>query len=300
MARARNHASEQAPGEDAIPRMHCMEVWGGNGRVDRAFLMPGLQAWIYSQPFGQSEEGGDVYYVSSCASGRITRLLLADVSGHGPDVSDLAVGLRDLMRGNVNVVKQTRFVEGMNQQFTRLSQSGAFATALVATYFQPTHRLTLCNAGHPAPLHYDHSESSWSRIEGPPSDTQVVTGTPLGVHDQASYPQVEIDLDRGDMMLLFSDALTEAEGERGKMLGEDGLLQLVRHLAPEPAQEFIRSLVDAVKGVRPRDVADDDMTIVLIQATATKTRWRDNLLALFRLLRQPTDRTRLKLGTGKG
>ena len=64
-------------------RMHCMEVWGGNSPVDRGFATPGLQLWLHSQPYDRAEGGGDVYYVSSCASGRITRLLLADISGHG-------------------------------------------------------------------------------------------------------------------------------------------------------------------------------------------------------------------------
>ena len=44
-------------------------------------------------------------------------MLLADVSGHGAEVAELGRGLRDLMRKNVNVIRQKRFVEGMNRQF---------------------------------------------------------------------------------------------------------------------------------------------------------------------------------------
>ena len=79
--------------------------------------MPGLQSVIFSRPHGASKAGGDVYYLSSCASGRISRLLLADVSGHGAEVAELGRGLRALMRKNVNVIRQKRFVEGMNRQF---------------------------------------------------------------------------------------------------------------------------------------------------------------------------------------
>ena len=81
--------------------MECMEVWGGNHAIDRGFQTAGLTIWIYSRPFGQAEGGGDVYYLSSCASGRITRMLLADVSGHGQSVAQFAAQLRDLMRRNV-------------------------------------------------------------------------------------------------------------------------------------------------------------------------------------------------------
>ena len=44
--------------------------------------MAGLTAWVYSKPFGDSEGGGDVHYVSSCATGRITRLMLAELDSH--------------------------------------------------------------------------------------------------------------------------------------------------------------------------------------------------------------------------
>ena len=274
-------------------RMQCMEVWGGNCEVDRSFEMPGLNTWVYSQPSGGSQGGGDVYYVSSCASGRITRLLLADVSGHGAEVSELALGLRDLMRSNVNVVKQTRFVAGMNQQFTKLSESGAFATALVATFFQPTNRMTLCNAGHPRPLRYDVSKSSWSQIDQPLLDAAGVTGTPLGVHDQASYPQVETVLNAGDMVLLFSDALTESLDEKGELLGEKGLLQLVGQLSPAAPEQLLQELVRRTRENFSQNDPDDDLTVVLIQATGTSTRLSDNLLALFRLLRPVGDSTTL-------
>src|SRR5210317_1036271 len=95
-------------------RMHCMEVWGGNSNVDRCLTTSGLQVWIYSQPYRNATNGGDVYYVSSCASGRITRLLLADVSGHGQMVADVASRLRDLMRDNVNTIGHRPFVAAMN------------------------------------------------------------------------------------------------------------------------------------------------------------------------------------------
>ena len=115
-------------------RMQCMEVWGGNVRVEKHFQMPGLEAWISCQPEGRAAAGGDVYYLSSCASGRITRLLLADVSGHGELAARTAEGLRDLMRQNINVVSQRRFVAAMNRQFSAASDDSDFATAIVSFF----------------------------------------------------------------------------------------------------------------------------------------------------------------------
>src|SRR3954452_12956498 len=119
-------------------RMQCMEVWGGNDLVDANVSMSGLDAWVYSKPYKQAQAGGDVYYVSACATGRITRLLVADVSGHGANVRDTAVGLRDLMRRYVNHLDQAQFVRSMNQRFTSMSEAGCFATAVVTTFFAPT------------------------------------------------------------------------------------------------------------------------------------------------------------------
>src|ERR1700684_1025274 len=116
--------------------MQCMEVWGGSQIESSGVELAGLDVWIYSKPFGQAPRGGDVYYVSSCASGRISRLLLADVSGHGKSVASTAADLRTLMRRFVNRLDQTEFVRLLNQQFTALSKDGAFATAVVATVFE--------------------------------------------------------------------------------------------------------------------------------------------------------------------
>jgi sigma-B regulation protein RsbU (phosphoserine phosphatase) len=57
-----------------------MEVWGGNAAIDNGVIMPGLDAWVYARPYQQQAAGGDIHYVSSCATGRIIRLLVADVS----------------------------------------------------------------------------------------------------------------------------------------------------------------------------------------------------------------------------
>ena len=135
--------------------MQCMEIWGGNQVVDTSVAMPGLEAWVYCHPYGDSAGGGgDVHYVSSCATGRVTRLLVADVSGHGAEVCDVAGTLRTLMRRYVNYIDQAEFVRSMNRQFVTMSASNCFATAVVTTFFAPTNLLSLCNAGHPPPLLY--------------------------------------------------------------------------------------------------------------------------------------------------
>src|SRR5689334_4344170 len=80
--------------------MRCMEIWGGNHAADACVATPGLDLWLYSQPYQGAENGGDVHYVSLCGGGRITRFLLADVAGHGAEVAPMARLLRGLLRKN--------------------------------------------------------------------------------------------------------------------------------------------------------------------------------------------------------
>ena len=69
--------------DSPVQHMQCMEVWGGSQLASSGVELGGLDLWVYSKPYGEAPRGGDVYYVSSCATGRISRMLLADVSGHG-------------------------------------------------------------------------------------------------------------------------------------------------------------------------------------------------------------------------
>ena len=155
VAQWRSEGSYNAPMSDSpAEHMKCLEVCGGSQLTAQGVVIGGLDAWVYSKPHGQAKRGGDVYYASSCAAGRITRLLLADVSGHGKSVAAIAADLRLLMRRFINRWDQAEFVRLLNQQFSTLSKTGTFATAIVSTFFAPSRRLILCNAGHPRPILY--------------------------------------------------------------------------------------------------------------------------------------------------
>src|SRR5947209_8831492 len=129
---------------DPAKHLHCSEVWGGFERVDRALEMPGLDGRVYSRPFN-SGAGGDVHYVSSCASGVYSRILLADVSGHGSDVARTAARLKRLMRRHIAHHSQSRLVRRVNREFTATTDDGVFATAVVMTYDSHRRRLVVSN-----------------------------------------------------------------------------------------------------------------------------------------------------------
>jgi serine phosphatase RsbU (regulator of sigma subunit) len=266
-------------------RMQCMEVWGGNRATAQSFETAGLRIWAYSQPYEDSAAGGDVYYLSSCASGRITRMLLADVSGHGEQVAGVAKDLRDLMRKNVNVIKQTRFVSAMNQQFGAMNDGENFATALVSTFFAPSKTLTLCNAGHPPPLVYRRDSGQWTELSDSGTESREIADIPLGVADEAVYYQRDLRLQPGDMVLSFSDAVTESEDECGEQMGCKGILEMVSRMDCEDPGRIIPDLVDSITSLNDQNLRQDDATIFLVQATGEGARLKDTLLAPFRLIR---------------
>lgn len=280
--------------------MQCMEIWGGNQSVDSQVAMAGLDAWVHSRPFGQgaghqgSSGGGDVHYVSSCASGRITRLLVADVSGHGESVSAVALQLRTLMRRYVNYINPAKFMQAMNDRFTTLTEVGCFATAVVATYYAPTRTLSLGNAGHPAPLIYRASTATWSLLTRPDGAAQhdqqdhhhaarLQSELPLGVVELVAYEPFQVSLHRGDLVLCYTDSLIEARGKNGRLLGTEGLLNVVRSLSISDPGGLIPALLKAIEAMGPDNLRHDDVTALLFTPNNQPIRWRDHLLAPIRV-----------------
>ncbi len=273
-------------------RMQCMEVWGGNQFVNSAVGLPGLDAWVYSSPhrLGPLEAasaigGGDLHFVSSCASGRITRLLVADVSGHGKSVHEVALQLRRIMRRYVNYISPSKFMSAMNEQFASLTEDGCFATAIVATYFMPTRVLTLCNAGHPAPLLYRGDTATWSLLQRNEAGSSAHGELPLGVMDHTAYQSFPVSLSPGDMVLCYTDSLMEARSKSGRLLGTAGLLELVRTINTAEPQRFIPRLIQTIGDLSPDHWGHDDVTALLFTPNNQRSGWRDNLLAPIRLMR---------------
>lgn len=250
---------------DGGHRMQCMEIWGGNAAIMDAVSSPGLDAWVYSRPHEGAKLGGDIHYVSMCASGRIARYFVADVSGHGEAVSELAGRLRTLMRKNINTVDQTKFARALNEEFMAASDSGRFATAVLATYWAPTRNLILCNAGHPRPMWYRAATREWSVLDhGADGTVERAVNLPLGVIEPTDYHQFAIELNPGDLVVFITDGLVEAKDDAGRMLGERGLLEIVRQFDPSKPTELLPGMLDRVVAHQNGRPIDDDVTVVLL------------------------------------
>jgi sigma-B regulation protein RsbU (phosphoserine phosphatase) len=263
-------SSQHAPGQHTL---HCMEIWGGIEPVERTVSTPGLDLWVFSQPFQGEQQGGDVYYVTLCGGGVITRVVVADVSGHGSSVAAFSSFLRALLRKNINQKSQKRVVERLNRQFAEMAGMRRFATALVVTYLASRDRLSVCNAGHPHPLYYRALDARWSLLsqEDGAHDRDSLANLPLGLDDQTTYQTFDIELGRGDLAVFYTDALIEAADPSGKLLGEPGLLEAARGLDPADTNPATigPALLQAVARHRCRDSAEDDVTLVVLHHNAS-------------------------------
>src|SRR5687768_7803648 len=88
------------------PHLSCGQTWSGSGIVSGAMLLPGLEVWLQSVPSGASYAGGDVHYFSNCPQCLVSRIALADVSGHGDQVAAFADALRQLMSKHLTALDQ--------------------------------------------------------------------------------------------------------------------------------------------------------------------------------------------------
>ena len=123
-------STNQLPDES----LNCLEVRGGHGPAENFFRRPGMDVWIHSRAENATEQGGgDLHYISSCASGRITRMLMADVCGIGEQFGAVADELKTVVKGNVNSIRQARSVRQMSAQLAETSREGGFASTLMST-----------------------------------------------------------------------------------------------------------------------------------------------------------------------
>ena len=255
-------------------QLSCMEIWGGNSKVHRRVELDGINAWVCSVPHGDSEQGGDIHYMSCCATGRVTRILVADVSGHGVSVAEHAVKLKNMMHRYSNYISQQKLVRDLNKSFAHYTSEGKFATAVAMTYFSPTGILTYSNAGHPTPFLYEAAVRQWRLLETSGSSASDHSGErtdlPFGVIENAVYSQNNVKLEFDDIVLLYTDSLIDMRGADGKRLGVQGVLKLLQAMPVEEEHPDPDTLIDKVKTAlfaadsRDKDQEfDDDVTLLL-------------------------------------
>ena len=185
--------------------------------------------------------------------------IVADVSGHGPAAAVEAAMLDAILRTYPNLSDGPAAVLGYaNRHFFSRQIRGNFITAFAANYDPQTCLLTYTNAGHNPPV---------PRRAGPPPRLECRDGSggiPLGVDRTHSWDSVELKVAAGDLLVLYTDGVTEARDAAGDMFGIERLQRTIAACEPEP-QRVVTTLERALelhrKGTTPRD----DQTILVIR-----------------------------------
>jgi phosphoserine phosphatase RsbU/P len=247
-----------------VERLACLELRGGNQAATYGAQLPGLAAWVSCNPLRPSRRGGDLYYLSACSHGSIARVVIADVSGHGEKVSSAAVRLRNSLRRHIDLWDQSVLIRDLNESFFRDEHHVKFATAFLGSFASASGDLLFTNAGHMLPLFYRAATQEWSYLQDFMPEPKEVSDLPLGLIPGTEYHQAAVGLASGDLLILYTDGINEAENEAGDQLGLERLLSIARSLPTGSATAAGQELVAAVAQFRGRAPAKDDATIVAL------------------------------------
>jgi sigma-B regulation protein RsbU (phosphoserine phosphatase) len=272
-------------------RKKCMEVSGGRATYRAEYEMPGLAMQLYSRHSGSCAfGGGEVHYISSCASGRITRMMLADIVGSEDVFERLSCEMRNELMRNINSIWQNRVVSNMSHQFREFAGKGGFATASVATYFAPTRSFAMCNIGNPPPLVFRARERSWSVMHGETESRLERSDQLDGVFGIDEYRHIKTKLSVDDFVVLCGNGFAHAAFPGGGMVGHN---RLIESLSDSPHTDPSSRLAHLIELIQQHNPTEHDSTVLVCRVTNSKVPLRDSLLAPLRLLRRPSDDTRL-------
>jgi serine phosphatase RsbU (regulator of sigma subunit) len=194
-------------------------------------------------------------------------LVVADVAGKSIPAALLIATIQSSLRTLAAAqLPLPELVLGLNRYACANSLSGArFTTAFIAEYEPASRRLTYINAGHNAPLLRRGSGELERLEEG---------GIPLGVLTAAEYPQGEVTLQAGDLLVVFTDGVVEAENEREDAYGEPRLLEILGRTQPGTAAEALRAVLSSVDVFVGHTRQHDDITalVLLVKCPVSEVR----------------------------
>ncbi len=242
-----------------------MEIRGGNHSAVYRADLPGFSAWVSCRPLQPATHGGDLYYLSVCSQGAISRVTIADVAGHGESVSAVAGHLWNALRVHADDWDQSTLIRRLNDGFFKGPVEGKFATAFLMSHYAASGELLFTNAGHLPPLWRRAALGRWTFLQDETPYAKEIADLPLGMIPGTAYRQTGVQLEPGDLVLLYTDGVSEACNSYGDQLGLDGLLEIADSLpgdSPAAAGEALLAAVERFRGDAP---PEDDATVVALK-----------------------------------
>ena len=247
-------------------RLACAETWASNKQAASLVELPGLTAWVHSVSLGPGNAGGDVHYLSVCPSCIVSRIALADVSGHGEAVAVFGEKLRELMHRYLRDLEQIALMRDLNQAVREELGDGHYATMVAVGWHGRRGLVVMTNAGHPPPLWYRASRDEWSWLETQrASEPERPAGFPLGLFADVTYDRLVVKPQAGDLIVLYSDGVSETTSPAGDELDRDALMNMARVLDSGSPEAFGTQLASALHAFRGAGEPLDDETIIVMR-----------------------------------
>ena len=235
-------------------------------RLQRSFVSldaPAVPGYDLASHYEAAREvGGDFFDLFRLRRrGRPLSVVIADVTGKGIAAALLMAFSRPLLHAAIDhTMGPAEALERTNRILIDERRSSLFITALCARLDVRTGHLRVANAGHEPPL--------LVRADGEPITCLVGSGPLLGAFPELALTEVSADLAPGDLILFYTDGVTDARSSAGERFDEWRLMETVEAVRGAPAREVVGAVSSAVDrfqgGVEPAD----DITIVAIRRAA--------------------------------
>jgi len=208
--------------------------------------------------------GGDYYDFLALPGGKLG-LAIGDVSGKGIAAALTMASLQASLRSEATRAPADLAVlmGNVNRLLKEALASNRYATFFYGQYDPATRELRYVNAGHNPPMlfHAGNGSCRVSRLEA--------CGTVVGLLDNATYQQAKLTLSTGDVLVAFTDGISEAMNDANEEWGEEELIDTVEGCVGLPPQEMISCIMRAADEFAAGARQNDDMTLVVLCAQET-------------------------------
>lgn len=211
---------------------------------------------IFGLNIPAEEVGGDYFDWVPIGEDQLA-VAVGDVSGHGVPAALLMSHLRASFHAETRLDSTPEsIVQAMHKSLARAIEPGRFATFFLALISRRENQLSFCNAGHNPPL----------LVRNGKFELLSATGLPLAMLEDTAYEGAAREFRPGDLLVLYSDGVTEAPC-RNDLYGDERLRARVLELAAGDlgAAEIARGLLEDVRAFAGRELATDDVTILVIR-----------------------------------
>jgi sigma-B regulation protein RsbU (phosphoserine phosphatase) len=197
------------------------------------------------------------YYDFIALDGGHAGIAVADVAGKGLPAALLMASLQAALRSLVSVSDEgpATLARDLNAQMCALTEPTRFATLFWGVFDEQQRALAYVNAGHNPPLLFRGGDGAVERL--------AAGGRPLGVFPNSEYRAGRVTLSRGDLLVVYTDGVTEAPDADEQEFGEERLQEYVRAHGDRSVDELCRGILRAVDAFRDGRPQQDDMTLVV-------------------------------------